>query len=72
MWQDARSSEAVVKRCSVQKGVLTNFAKFTGKHLRQSLFLIKLQVVVIFPVRISLADVINMIRCSFRVKKSSA
>ena len=29
--------------CSVRKGVLRNFAKFTGKHLWQSLFLIKLQ-----------------------------
>ena len=26
------------QRCSVKKGVLTNFAKFTGKHLCQSLF----------------------------------
>ena len=25
-------------RCSVRKSVLGNFAKFTGKHLRQSLF----------------------------------
>ena len=25
-------------RCSVRKGVLRNFAKFTGKHLWQSLF----------------------------------
>ena len=31
-------------RCSVIKGVLKHFAKFTGKHLRKSLFLIKLQV----------------------------
>ena len=30
-------------RCFVKKGVLENFAKFTGKHLCQSLFLIKLQ-----------------------------
>ena len=30
-------------RCSVKKGVLKNFAKFTGKHLCRSLFLIKLQ-----------------------------
>ena len=30
-------------RCSVIKGVLRNYAKFTGKHLCQSLFLIKLQ-----------------------------
>ena len=26
------------RRCSVRKGVLKNFAKFTGKHLCQSLF----------------------------------
>ena len=26
------------QRCSIIKGVLRNFAKFTGKHLRQSLF----------------------------------
>ena len=31
-------SEAVVRRCSIKKGVLRNFAKFTGKHLCQSLF----------------------------------
>ena len=29
------------QRCSVKKGVLKNFAKFTGKHLCQSLFFIK-------------------------------
>ena len=28
----------MVQRCSVKKGVLRNFAKFTGKHLCQSLF----------------------------------
>ena len=26
------------RRCSVKKGVIRNFAKFTGKYLRQSLF----------------------------------
>ena len=26
------------RRCSIKKGVLENFAKFTGKHLSQSLF----------------------------------
>ena len=31
------------RRCSVKKGVLSNFAKFTGKHLYQILFLIELQ-----------------------------
>ena len=29
--------------CFVKKGVLKNFANFTGKHLRYSLFLIKRQ-----------------------------
>ena len=32
------TSGAVVRRCSVKKGVLRNFTKFTGKHLRESLF----------------------------------
>ena len=32
------NSEAVVRRCSVNKHVLKNFAKFAGKHLCQSLF----------------------------------
>ena len=31
------------RRCSVRKGVGRTFTKFTGKHLCQSLFLIKLQ-----------------------------
>ena len=29
------------QRCSVKKGVLRNFSKFTGKHLCQCLFLNK-------------------------------
>ena len=33
--------EAVVQRCSVKKGVLRNFTKFTGKYLCQSFFLNK-------------------------------
>ena len=28
------------RRCAVRKGVLTNFAKFTGKHLCQSMTLV--------------------------------
>ena len=36
-------SEAVVQRCSVTKDVLRNFAKLTGKHICQSIFLMKLQ-----------------------------
>ena len=31
------------QRCSMQKGVVRNFTKFTGKHLCQVLFLIKLK-----------------------------
>ena len=31
------------RRCSVKNGVLRNFARFTGKHLCQVSFLIKLQ-----------------------------
>ena len=35
VYKNARSSH---QRCSIIKGVLINFAKFTGKHLCQSLF----------------------------------
>ena len=31
-------AEAVTRRCSVKKGILRNFAKFTEKHLCHSLF----------------------------------
>ena len=37
---DLKCIEAV-QRCSVEKGALRNFAKFTKKHLCQSLFLSK-------------------------------
>ena len=36
-WQSHRFRSSH-QRCSVRKGVLTNFAKFTGKHLCLSLF----------------------------------
>ena len=36
------SFSEVVWRCSLKKGVLRNFAKFTGKHLCQSLFFNKI------------------------------
>ena len=39
-WVKIRSSH---QRCSVKRGVLKNFAKFTGKHMCWSLCLIKLQ-----------------------------
>ena len=38
VYENTRSSH---QRCSIIKGVLINFAKFTGKHLCQSLFLNK-------------------------------
>ena len=31
------------QRCYIKKGVFKNFVKFTGKHLCQSIFFIKLQ-----------------------------
>ena len=31
-------TEGVVRRCSVKKGVLKNFAKCTGRHLCHGLF----------------------------------
>ena len=33
-----RNSRSSNQKCSVKQGVLGNFAKFTEKHLRQSLF----------------------------------
>ena len=35
---DYSSFRSSHRRCSVKKGVLRNFAKFTGKHLCQRLF----------------------------------
>ena len=32
------NSRSSLRRCSIKKGVLKNFAKFTGKHLCQGLF----------------------------------
>ena len=43
MSQFSPSNRSNHRRCSVRKGVLGNFAKFTGKHLCQILFLIRLQ-----------------------------
>ena len=36
-----KSTDVVARRCSVRKGVVRNFAKFTGKHMCQSLFFSK-------------------------------
>ena len=43
LWVNSPSNRSNHRRCSVRKGVLGNFAKFTGKHLCQILFLIRLQ-----------------------------
>ena len=40
--------EAVAQRCSIKKGALRIFEKFTGKHLCQSLFFNKVAGKVIF------------------------
>ena len=37
LWRSLCSRKSSQRKCSVKKGVLTNFAKFTGKHLCQSL-----------------------------------
>ena len=37
------------QRCSIEKAVLKNFAVFTGKHQRWSLFLIELQTQALRP-----------------------
>ena len=44
-----RHLDANAQRCSVKKGVLRNFAKFTGKHLCQSLFFNKVAGLSLMP-----------------------
>ena len=39
MTKSMLNTEAAVQRCSIKKGVLKNFTKFTGKHPCQSLYL---------------------------------
>ena len=41
MKQDSTKNRSSHQRCSVRKGVLSNFTKFRGKHLCQSLFFSK-------------------------------
>ena len=41
---DDESFRSSCPECFIKKGVFNNFAKFTGKHPRWRLFLIKLQV----------------------------
>ena len=40
-WMRIKLFRSCNRRCSIKKGVLKNFAKFTGKHLHQSLFFFK-------------------------------
>ena len=50
-------SEKIGRMCSVKKGVLRKFAKFTGKHLCQRLFCNKVAVFNNFNKKESLAQV---------------
>ena len=43
VWRPRRHAEAATRGVLLKKGVLKNFAIFTGKHLCCGLFLIKLQ-----------------------------
>ena len=47
------------QRCSVKKGVLWNFAKFTGKHLWQSLFFNKVAGLHLWTSAFESLDVVN-------------
>ena len=51
------------RRCSVRKGVLRNIAKFTGKHLCQSLFFNK--VAVLRSVTIKKETLVQVFSCEF-------
>ena len=57
--KDSRSSH---QRCSVKKGVLKNFAKFTEKHLCQSLYFNKVAEACNFIKKETLAQVLS---CEF-------
>ena len=56
-------SEAVVRRCSVKKGVRRNFTKFTGKHLCQRLFFNKVAGLCNFIKKESLTKVLSCESC---------
>ena len=52
-WMNRKKSEGVVRRCSIKKSVLKNFAKFTGKPLRPVTLLKKENQVPLFPCEFS-------------------
>ena len=54
------------QRCSIKKDVLTNFAKFTGKHLCQSLFFNK---VVGILVQVFSCDFYEMFKNAFFIEQ---
>ena len=58
-----RSSRSSHRRCSVRKGVLRNFAKFTGKHLCQGLFFNK--VADLRPATLSKMRLAQVFSCGF-------
>ena len=59
------------QRCSIKKGVLGNFAKFTGKHLYQSLFVNKVAGLRLFTLNTSGGWFCKMIfyKCITHAKK---
>ena len=67
------------QRCSVRKGVLRNFTKFTGKHLCQSLFFNKvagLRLVTLFKKRLwhrcFPVSLVKFLRTSFLHRRATA
>ena len=58
-FENSGKSEAVAQRCSVKKGVLRNFTKFTGKHLCQSLFFNKIDNLIKFEFSVNFAKILR-------------
>ena len=56
MYLELDNTEAVARRCSVKKGFLKNFAKFTSKHL----FLNK-----VVGLRLKKRDLAQVFSCKF-------
>ena len=67
---EKRMFRSSYQKCSIKKGVLRNFAKFTGKYLCQSLFVIKLQASFFHRTPLVVASGLNMIS-RFKVLQDS-
>ena len=68
MFQEYRSSH---RRCSVEKGVLGNFAKFTGKHLCHRLLFNKVAdlrpVLIVLNLKYTIPAVYSMVKHTLRI-----